>query len=164
VWIAIDREEQTMRRVIGGALAGLLATAPMTAVIYAGRRAGLLWNPPPRQITGRVLQRIRGRGRMPRPAFQASWLAAHFGYGSAAGVVYSLVRRLLPGRPVLAGLTFGEGVWAASYLGLMPEMRLYPCPQQDTGSRTAVMIAAHAVYGVALAELFTRLTGRRTRP
>lgn len=153
-----------MRRVIGGTLAGLLATGPMTAVIYAGRRAGLLWNPPPRQITGRALRRLRGQGRMAGPAFQASWLAAHFGYGSAAGVVYSLVRRLLPGRPALAGLTFGEGVWAASYLGLMPEMRLYPRPQQDTGSRTAVMIAAHAVYGVALAELFTRLTGRRPRP
>lgn len=152
-----------MRQAIGGALAGLLATAPMTAVIYAGRQAGLLWNPPPRQIAGRVLRRVRGRGRMPRPAFQASWLAAHFGYGSAAGVLYSLLRRLLPGRPALAGLAFGEGVWAASYLGVMPGMRLYPRPQQDTGSRTAVMIAAHAVYGIALAELFARLTGRRAR-
>ena len=72
------------------------------------------------------------------------------------GRLYTLVRPLLPRLAVLTGLTYGSLVWAVSYLWLMPSVRLYPPPVQDTPARTAVLIAAHGVYGVSIAEIAHR--------
>ncbi|MBI4495122.1 MAG: hypothetical protein HY690_20295 [Chloroflexi bacterium] len=153
-----------MNQLARGVLAGVLATLPMTAVIAAGRWARLLWTPPPVEITARAQQQTGVGQRLPEPAFQVSWLAAHLGYGAACGLVYTLARRLLPRSPLAAGLAFGGAVWGVSYLGLMPALGLYPWPEQDSRSRTGVMIAAHGVYGMALAEAARRLSRRDARP
>jgi hypothetical protein len=41
-------------------------------------------------------------------------------------------------------------VWAASYLGLLPALRLLPPATNHPRHRTALMIAAHLVWGSAL--------------
>ena len=84
----------------------------------------------------------------------ARWVAAHLGFGAGAGIAYALGRSLFPRSRVLSGLAFGGAVWGISYVGLMPALGLYPAPDEDDPSRTAVMIAAHAVYGVTLAEVY----------
>ena len=144
---------QTMMR---GALAGFVATAPMTAIFGIGRALGMLYTPPPAQITEEVAERI-GEDLDPHSAeFQAAWLAAHLGYGAACGMLYALARPLLPRSEIAAGLLFGGAVWSVSYLSLMPGLGLFPPAKADSRQRQAVMIAAHAVYGTSLARIECR--------
>jgi len=142
-----------MQTLVRGALAGLAATVPMTVVIATGRAAGLLWTPPPVAITENVAERAGEDPDRGSPAFQATWLAAHVGYGAACGAVYALMRPLLPRSDITAGLLFGGAVWSISYMGVMPALNLYPSAKDDSNSRQAVMIAAHAVFGTALASI-----------
>jgi hypothetical protein len=134
-----------------GGLAGLAATLPMTAVIAGGRAAGWLYTPPPAQIAGTAAAKAGVRPEPAEPAFTVGWLAAHFGYGAACGALYAALRPLLPPADPVAGLGYGLAVWAVSYPGLMPGLGLYPPPPADRRSRTAVMLAAHAIFGLALA-------------
>jgi hypothetical protein len=141
-----------MKRLVVGAFAGLTATFPMSIVIAIGRWTRMLWTPPPKQITASAAKRA-GVDPDPSPeAFTAGWIAAHFGYGAACGAVYALAKPVLPSAPPIAGLVFGGAVWGVSYLGIMPALGLYPWPEDDSKSRIAVMIAAHAVFGVVTAQ------------
>lgn len=141
-----------MKRLIRGGLAGIVATGIMTLVILAGKATGLLRTPPPKQITRNVGE---SAGADPEQAggssFTASWLLAHAGYGATLGALYTLIHPALPRDRSTAGLLFGMGVWASNYAGLLPLLGLYPTPAEDSNSRQAVMIAAHAVYGITLA-------------
>ncbi len=129
----------------------------MTIVILGGRMLAGFRTPPPVEITRRISHSVG----LPRPrsegGFRLYWLSAHVGYGAGCGVLYTLGRRWLPGHPVPAGLIAGGTVWAVSYLGYLPAFSLYPSPEDDANDRTMVMIAAHAVYGIALAETERRL-------
>lgn len=145
---------QTLAR---GALAGLAATVPMTVVIGAGRAAGLMGTPPPVEITENVAEHAGEHPDRQSPEFQAAWLAAHAGYGAACGVIFATIRPVLPRSDLVAGLIFGGAVWGVSYIGLMPSLDLYPAAQEDSNQRQAVMIAAHAVFGTALASFEHRL-------
>ncbi len=150
------------RQVLAGAAAGTLATVPMSLVMAGAFGTGLVKAPPPpEQITATAEQKTGLHRWLPPEAFDLRWVAAHFGYGAACGVLYSLARQALPRSEVLGGLLFGEAVWAGSYLGYLPAVGLYPPPQKDVPGRTAVMIAAHAVFGLATAEIDRRLEGRR---
>ena len=151
-----------MDRLARGGLAGLLGTGLMTLALAGARAAGLLRTPPPAEVTGRAQEKAGLRRHVPEPAFRASWLAAHFGYGAACGGGYALLRPGLPASPPAAGLAYGGAVWALSYLGLLPALGLYPRPEEDSRSRLAVMIAAHAVFGVTVAEAERRLAAPRT--
>lgn len=140
------------QQVIRGGGAGLVATGPMTVVIFAARRARLLRTSPPEEISA------RGLAKLPAPVEAVTsgrpwWRVAHGGYGVLCGVVYRLLRSRLPPQTAQAGLLFGGFVWGVSYLGLMPALDLYPWPEEDASPRLVVMIAAHAVYGVTLAAL-----------
>jgi putative membrane protein len=134
-------------------MAGAAATVPMTLVIEAGRAAGWVRTLPPKQITANVAERAGEAPSRQNPAFQVAWVAAHLGYGAVCGALYALVRPLLPRSDVAAGLLFGGAVWGVSYLGVLPALELFPPAQDDSLRRQAVMIAAHAVYGVTLADV-----------
>ena len=146
-----------MNRILYGALAGVIATALMTIAISIGERLGLLRTPPPTQITSNVESRVGLEREPPKPRFTADSVATHHAFGAVGGAVYVLTRPILPKSPVGSGLVFGGVVWGIAYLGVFPALRLYPWPDDDRHTRTAVMIAAHAVYGVTLAETERRL-------
>lgn len=148
-----------MDKRLGGLLAGVAATLPMTAVIAAGRAAGWLGTPPPEEITANAAARGKVGDELSPPAFDVAWFAAHLGYGGLCGAVYSSLRSHLPASDLAAGLAYGLAVWAVSYGGLVPALGLYPSPRRDLPSRIAVMIAAHAVFGVSLAEAHRLLAG-----
>ena len=146
-----------MQTLVRGALAGLAATVPMTVVIVAGRAAGLLRTPPPVEIAENVAEQAGESPDRRSPAFQASWLTAHVGYGATCGALYALTRPLLPRSDINAGLLFGGAVWGVSYVSIMPALNLYPSAKDDSHRRQAVMIAAHAVFGAALARIDSQL-------
>src|SRR5438105_781811 len=108
-----------MEDVLRGAVAGFAGTAVMSAAMAAAQAIGLAGGePPPRQI-GRNLEEALGmRDDLSRPAFEASWVAQHVAYGTAAGVAYELARGALRlDEPIPAGLAFGVALWAVGYAG-----------------------------------------------
>lgn len=138
-------------RLVRYAGSGVVATGAMTLFMGAAKASGHLRKPPPKHITVRAAQRIGLKPhKAPQQAVTAAWLAAHVGYGMASGVVYGILRGVLPRSAWVSGLIYGGGLWAISYLGLMPALGLYPFPNEDYNSRVVAMIAAHGVYGVTL--------------
>jgi len=136
-----------------GALAGLVATVPMTLVMLAGHR---LFEPrqaklPPRLITDRLLGR-----KASDEAGRWHALAAHFGFGAATGALFAL----WPPPSVGKGVVFGLAVWAVSYLGWVPGLRLMPPATRQPARRNAIMIAAHVAWGLALGGVVAGLARR----
>lgn len=142
----------TMHRLIRGGIAGVAATGTMSCAMWLGTQAGLLHTPPPKQITKRAQRKVGiNPHALPAETFTASWFAAHLAYGTLSGAAYALLRPLLPGSNLASGLLYGGAVWAVNYLGLLPALGLFEPPDEHAQSQTAVMLAAHAVYGVTLA-------------
>jgi len=54
-------------------------------------------------------------------------------------------------RSAAAGASFGVGVWAASYLGWIPAVGLLAPATRHPRHRSALMLAAHVVWGASLA-------------
>jgi hypothetical protein len=88
----------------------------------------------------------------------------HLGFGMASGALYALVerraRRLAPAP--LAGMAFGTLIWAASYAGWIPALRIMPPPDDDHPGRVATMVAAHWVYGGVLGAVLRGSSPQRT--
>jgi uncharacterized membrane protein YagU involved in acid resistance len=153
-----------MREPVIGAAAGAAATVPMTWAMELMHR--LLprdeQHPlPPREITDRVTGAEPGQPRDEREQFWLT-LASHFGYGAAAGSAYATLARSLPLPPLAKGTAYGLAVWAGSYLGLLPALRVLSTATEHPPRRTALMIAAHAVWGSALG-LFAELLEKGSR-
>jgi uncharacterized membrane protein YagU involved in acid resistance len=76
-------------------------------------------------------------------------LVAHFGFGALCGVAYSAMPKPREAPPTVAGATFGVGVWALNYVGLLPTLGILS-PPEDAPRRAVTMSTAHVVYGTAL--------------
>lgn len=137
-----------------GAIAGLLATLPMTALMVVGKRQ-LSWRSqeplPPRQITQQALQAVGLRSKVSPEQETALTAFNHFAYGAGAGAVYGglFPIRSLAGS-ISSGAIYGLGVWTGSYCGWLPAVGLYQSPAADTAERDELMIAAHVVWGGSL--------------
>lgn len=145
-----------------GAVAGVIATLPMTAAIAAARAAGLMGALPPRQVAGSAARRAGVRDGLPPPVFSLAWGASHLAYGAACGALYAAVRPRPADAPTVLGAAYGALVWAASYGAILPALRLYPPFWRQGRGVAATMGAAHLVYGAALAAV-ERGIGRRSR-
>lgn len=150
---------------LAGTFAGTVATLFHTAAMFALQP----WLPrerhrrlPPAQITSTAARRARtgqvesGRGLRVATAF------THFGFGAAAGSLYPLLAEHGRSKPVATGIGFGVAVWAASYLGWIPALRLLPPATQHSAQRNAMMILAHVAWGAALGLMYDRM--RHDRP
>jgi uncharacterized membrane protein YagU involved in acid resistance len=149
-----------MNDLAAGAVAGFVGTAPMTVVMEGLRR--LLpeheqYPLPPREITEETAHKAGADGSLNEPLLKALTAAAHFGYGAAVGCGYGALARYLPGPTACKGMTYGLAVWAGSYLGLVPALGLLAPATEHPPRRTALMIAAHLVWGAATALLAERL-------
>jgi uncharacterized membrane protein YagU involved in acid resistance len=147
------------RRVAAGALAGLVATVPMTAtmlglknVLPPHRRYPL----PPKQVTVELAEAVGPVKRLQEP--WRTWLAGimHFGFGGMAGAVYGPLGAAAPGPPLARGVAFGLLVWSTSYLGWLPAAGILKPATDQPASRNILMIAAHVVWGAALGLLADR--------
>jgi uncharacterized membrane protein YagU involved in acid resistance len=150
---------------IRGAVAGCVATLPMTAVMFwlhrrlPDREKSVL---PPRQITEEALQLSRLDDNLPEQHKRCLAYASHFSYGAIVGAVYSaLPEHFRRRRPLIAGSLYGAGVWAANYLGLMPALGSQAAAVEDTPRRNGLMIASHLVWGASLGAVFGAVVSRK---
>ncbi len=141
-------------RSLAGAIAGLLATVPMTAVMIAGKRhlPRRSQDPlPPIQITENALRAVDLDGELSRGQVDALTAVNHFAFGASAGAFYgSLCRPRSAPDAVISGCLYGLGVWSCSYLGWLPAAGLYRSAINETPERNTLMIAAHLVWGASL--------------
>jgi uncharacterized membrane protein YagU involved in acid resistance len=150
---------------LSGAVGGLVATVPMTAVMLSLHRqlpARQRYPLPPRRITMRAAGKARLRHKLDEDERTAATYAAHFGYGTATGAVYGAVAPGIRAHPIVKGTTYGLIVWALSYLGLLPATGLHPPATREPGRRNALMILAHVVWGSVLG-VVTESIRRQTR-
>lgn len=158
-----------MAAVARGLAAGVVGTGLMTA--WQEVSAQLLSSPeenvePPEptddawenaSAPAKVAKRI-GEGVFERkvPAQRIPLLTnvMHWGYGSSWGTVYGLLagsaRRAWGLR---AGAIFGTGVWAMSYVQLVP-MGLYEPPWKYPPKDLAMDLSYHLAYGAGVASAF----------
>ena len=137
-------------------LAGVVATAPMTAAMLAMHRMlppRERYPLPPRRVTMNVAGAARVRHHMDEPQRLGATVAAHFGYGAAMGGIFAALHRKAPGPVVAKGIAWGLIVWSVSYLGLLPALRLHRPATREPGGRNALMIIAHVVWGATLGAL-----------
>lgn len=139
----IEAQAPIASRLIAGALAGTVATAPMTTAmrfLHARLEPRDRYPLPPREIVGSVAPRLPG------PALTDSTLVAHFAYGALSGAGLAAVAR----RPGLAaGMAGGAAIWAASYLGWIPTVGILRPATRHPRRRNRLMILAHIVWGAA---------------
>jgi uncharacterized membrane protein YagU involved in acid resistance len=145
--------KKTTDPMVAGALAGLLATVPMSIWMIFGQRL-LSWRSqgplPPAKITHRVLSAAGWQQELSRDQKAGLVAVSHFAYGGAAGAVYSRIAATDSVQSAVAtGAVYGLAVWSGSYCGWLPAVGLYPPPTEDTAERTVLMIGAHLVWGSA---------------
>ena len=151
---------------IAAGIAGFAATIPMTAAMAAlqgSLPAEQQHALPPRHITENAAA-VAGVSLGDTEAeHKASTLAAHFGYGAAAGAGYAAFAGKTGLDPAKEGALYGLAVWGGSYLGLMPATGLYKSATEEPTARNLVMIAAHVVWGAALGVITDMLAGQPKR-
>lgn len=145
---------ENLRQIGHGAAAGLAATVPMTIAMEVIQR--LL--PPDEQtpqepliITRKLLMRTGLDRYMDRHQQLALTAVAHFAYGAASGAAYLWLGQRLPLPQRLRGPAFGLLVWAGSYAGWLPVLKILPPPSRRPVGRNLLLIGAHLVWGVACA-------------
>lgn len=136
-----------------GALAGLGAAIPMTLameIMYRSLPAHERYPLPPREITEELLTHAGLSEQLDEAEQVELSLLSHFSYAAAAGAVYAALARKYTPTPFPAGITFGLGLWAISYLGWLPAAGILRPATQHPPRRTAVMLIAHVVWGSVL--------------
>jgi uncharacterized membrane protein YagU involved in acid resistance len=145
---------QRAERCLTGAIAGLLATVPMTAVMIVGKRRLPPRSQvplPPVQITQNALRAASVDDEVSRAEEIALSAVNHFGFGASTGVVYGwFCKPRSVANAVTTGCIYGVGVWSCSYLGWLPAAGLYRSAANDTSERNTLMIIAHLVWGAGL--------------
>lgn len=141
---------RTLAKLEHGLTSGALATLPMTAVMFAAQKLGLLGKMPPAKITEDML--ARGGVTATRTERRALTTLMHLGFGAGCGALYSLLRpgRPSPARAAVEGAAFATAVWGASYAGWIPALGILPPPEDDRKDRQVTMVVAHWVFGAVL--------------
>ena len=133
-----------------GMLGAAAATGCMSVLRMGARRAGLIDMTPPQATKDRLAHWM---GVAPRTAAEQHLVDAtvHAAVGLAGGVAY---RALVGdrGRARLAvGALFGLGVFALAFGLLAPRLGIARPPWRATAAENAVNVAAHLLYGTAMA-------------
>jgi len=137
--------------VLTGAVAGAVATVPMTLTLFgiAPFLPDVKAFPPEmavRMVTGKVRlwQQLSARQRS-----RLSWVS-HFGYGALMGSVYAPVAQKYEASGMGSGIVFGLAVWAGSYLGMLPALGIRRPLRKSFWDDHVQLVAAHLVWGATL--------------
>ena len=141
---------ELVQKMVRGAAAGSLATAPMTLAMLATKpllpapeRAEL----PPEQVTAGVLENAGVADDLSSATQEQLSLVAHFAFGAAAGAVYGLAAPANSSRQVSAGVLLGLGVWSVSYFGSLPAAGVRHSAWYDAAGRHLQLALSHVVWG-----------------
>ena len=162
---SLSGSDPSLDKLFKGALAGFIATAPMSVAMTMGWR--LLpkheqYHLPPRQITEEISERVGVDDYLNEEGLIGLTIASHFGYGALFGGLYGLFEEHLPVPASVKGALSGLALWAGSYLGWLPAMDILPPATRQPRRRNLLMILAHIVWGVARGEGVRRLSsGKR---
>jgi len=145
-----DGSDETSRiplagRLVSGALAGIVATLPMTGAmrrLHRGLETEDRYPLPPREIIGSAAPGLR------RASAPDITIAAHFAYGAACGAGLAAVA---PKPRLAAGVAGGLGIWVASYLGWIPAFGILRAATRHPAPRNRLMILSHLMWGAAYA-------------
>ena len=152
-----------IRKIAAGAVGGCLATVPMTAVMkiwpWLSPSAGR-YPLPPREVTMRTLRRAGSSPPQGEAERALATYATHFGVGTTAGAVYGAALLELPVPPAVSGAAFGLGVWATSYLGLLPATDIIPGAHRRPAAWHALLAASHVVWGATTGVIAASLAGQ----
>jgi len=152
-------DSSVIRSAAVGAGAGIGATVVMSALMLAGRRAGLTGELPPERIAREAVQATTGRAARPGEEHAIATIG-HFGFGAVAGALYGILTRESRGGAAAgarSGIVFATAIWLISYQGWVPGLHILPPASRDRPGRVATMIAAHWVYGAILGIATNRL-------
>jgi hypothetical protein len=128
-------------RVLGGAVAGLVATAAMSAHMLGEPSRREIGTPPPRRIADALLPREE------EPTRRAAAVLLHLAIGAGAGSVYAARRRR---HGAVGGAAFGLVVWAFGYQLAVPLLGVLPPAHRDESERRRALMRAHLIYGAVL--------------
>ena len=112
----------------------------------------------PAKVAKRVIEGVFQRD-VPPERIPLLTHAMHWSYGTAWGAVYGVAQGSVHAPPLRHGLAFGTGVWAMSYVQLVP-MGLYELPWKYAPKDIAMEVGYHLAYGVGVASAFRLLDGR----
>ncbi len=153
-----------MDKLTAGALAGLIATAPMSATMLLLRNA---WPEtreaplPPEIVTAEAADEVGVRDDLGETGLQAATVAGHFAYGAAAGALYAVAASKTR-QPISTGVAAGLALWAAGYFGWVPALGLMAPAHRQPAERNTMMIAAHVVWGATTGALVEAMTSDGT--
>jgi uncharacterized membrane protein YagU involved in acid resistance len=154
--VSTDLPSSPGSRLLLGGIAGFTATLVMTSVMARLHRRlpeRERYPLPPREIT----ERVTGGGE---PGIRDQAMAAHFLFGGACGAALAALR---PEPGLGEGAAAGVAIWAGSYFGWVPGLRILKSASGHPPRRNALMIAAHLVWGAATAVAIGELMlARRT--
>lgn len=105
---------------------------------------------PPWAITAAIARKTLPAGVLTDDRITVAAVVAHFGYGAAAGALYRPLAGHADEHPLLRGTTYGLAVWAVSYLGWIPALRLLPPATRRPAQQNVMMLLAHGTWGLAL--------------
>lgn len=148
-------------KLLKGALAGFIATAPMSATMLVGWRflpRRERYPLPPRLITEEISERAGIEEHLGEKQLIGLTIFSHFGYGALFGALYALFESRVPLQSSLKGIFTGLGVWAGSYLGWLPATGILTSATRHPWCRNLLMILAHVVWGLTLGEASRKLT------
>jgi uncharacterized membrane protein YagU involved in acid resistance len=151
----------SLRKLLKAALAGFIATAPMSISMVVGWR--LLpkrekYHLPPRLITEEITERVGIKDRMSENDLVGLTILSHFGYGAIFGTTYALFEHRVPVHSSLKGALAGVILWTGSYLGWLPALGILTPATRHPWRRNLLMIVAHLIWGVTLGEVMRKLT------
>ena len=154
-------------RLIRGAIAGLAATIPMSAVMSLWHRR-LPWHEreplPPAKITDTLLRKVGLEREVPEPAQTGLTAINHLAYGASIGAVFEGLNDPQTPPSIGRGIGYGLAIWAGSYLGWLPAAGLHRPATRDSLERNLLMIGAHVVWGASLSWTLQRLHELKPRP
>ena len=150
----------SLRKLLNGALAGFIATAPMSLTMVLGWR--LLprrekYHLPPRLITEKIAEQVGIEDHIGEKELIGLTVVSHFGYGAVFGAVYCLFEQGIRIHSSLKGALSGMALWMGSYLGWLPAIGILTPATQHPRRRNLLMIVAHVIWGVTLGEITRKL-------
>ncbi len=147
-----------------GALAGVVATIPMTIMMLVWHRMLPVEDQyplPPEQVTDDIVDKVVGpRAFDRRDRRTLAWLL-HFFFGAATGSMYVMAADRFSRPTSYTGVGFGLIVWVGSYFGWLPAFDVYGAGRDQTPARNTLMLAVHIAWGVSLGMLARVLTHMR---